>query len=218
MAMFGGRRMFRPASGANAGRGDNAHFKPVPMGSVPPPRPGTPGAVGGPPAPPAPRLTIGGTGGATSEPGKVAKNRAARKANSPRTKAKALKKIAPLEVPSGDMGSRAFKPTSEAGFVKSDPAFAYGQAREAEGRIAEAEKKEPWDRGQYNVRGPEKIKKFGSSYEMVDNPDQRSPMERDQDKVSAYVATGKGEYTPEGQAHLEKTGTEAKRKKLRPYG
>lgn len=219
MAVFGGRRMFRPASGANAGRGDNAHFKPVAMGSVPPRPPGSPGAVGGPPATPAPRLTIGGDAkGMASEQNKVPNTRAARKANSPKRMKKALKGVAPMQVPSGDPADRGFQPTSEAGFVKSDASFDYDQARKAEGRIAEANKKEPWDRGRYNVRGPEKIKKFGSNYEMIDNPDQRSEMERDTDKVSAYVATGKSDYSQEGQAHVAKFGTEAKRKKLRPYG
>jgi hypothetical protein len=153
-----------------------------------------------------------------SEQNKVPNTRAARKANSPKRMKKALKGVAPMQVPSGDPADRGFQPTSEAGFVKSDSAFDYDQARAAEGRVANANKVEPWNRGSYNVRGPEKIKKFGSNYEMIDNPDQRSEMERDQDKASTYVATGKNEFTPEGQAYLATEGTTAKRKKLRPYG
>lgn len=222
MAFFGGRRMFRPASGAGAGRGDNPHFKPVAMGSVPPAVPGTPGAVGGPPAPTPPRLKIGGdSAGATSNP--VPNTRAARKANSPKRKAKALKNVPSLGVPTGDAVEDRFKPVSDAGFIKSEPAHAYDRARAAEGRIADAEKKEPWDRGKYNVRGPRQVKGTSNPFkpskeEWIDNPDPRSPMERDQDTVSAYTATGQTEFNTAGRAHVEAKGTEAQRKRRMPYG
>lgn len=178
MAIFGGRRMFRPASGAGAGRGDDAHG----AGALP--------RIPGAPRPPAPPIKIG-SGASTPNP--LPNTRAARKANSPKAKARALKAVNknPL-TPSNDSFA------SKNGFEESDAARSYVIASGAEKRLA-ADKypSEPPKPATYTFAG----KEFPA--------DQRTMKQRDTDAVGSYKETGESH----NDEWLKEKGTQAIQKK-----
>ena len=126
-----------------------------------------------------------------------------------RRKDKALKNInkTPLK-PS--QKNNPFAQVSDAGFEMSDAADDYETAKRAESRLS--------GKGGPHLGyedSPKPIK--GLDGKMI-NPSQTSSFkERDQDTVSAYVATGKSPYSPEGEAHL--APKKAARKQLeKDYG
>lgn len=112
----------RIRGGAGAGRGDNPHDSGVDAGSS---------SMGGPPRPREIVKIDGGNAGASSNP--VPDTRAARKANSPKAKAKALKEVNknPLKK-SSDNDPFA----SPSGFVPSQAASDFTSANSAEKRLA----------------------------------------------------------------------------------
>jgi hypothetical protein len=114
-----------------------------------------------------------------------------------RRKDKALKKIneTPLK-PS--QKNNPFAQTSDAGFEMSDAASNYATAKRSESRLG------------FHKSAPH----LGYDSSSTQTP---SFKERDQDTVSAYVATGKSPYSPEGEAHL--APKKAARKQLeKDYG
>lgn len=120
MAKFMGFRVNRGASGAGAGRGDNPH-------AAPRPRPmGTP--------------FIGGTGaqhwGPSTQRNPVPNTRAARKANSPKAKARALKAVNKKPFGLEEYGVH--------GLAASDAELAYQNALLSQDRLMA-------DRGNYEV-------------------------------------------------------------------
>lgn len=180
MPSFRGIRVTR-TSGYGAGRGDNPHPS---MASMPP-SPGSPG--GPPPPPPLPPRPVG-----------MSDSRVARKANSPKRMAKALKNVNknPLGVHE-DEYSTAF--SSDYGFKESDAATAYNIALHAESSL----KNNKYD----SIPRPP-----GSNWtpEML--------REHDQDTVGSYLATGKGRYTDEAQSWIDKKGSGARKRRDAEYG
>lgn len=114
--------------------------------------------------------------------------RAARKANSPKAKEKALKKINKKPLTPEDT------PWSKTGFKQSEAASDYDSARYAEQRLA---------KGDY----PNLIHRTG-----------KEQKEFDQDTVGAYVATGKSTWSDEGRDWVDKKGSGAKKKRDEEYG
>ena len=132
---------------------------------------------------PTPRLTIGGSGGESVAPNAVPDTRAARKANSPKAKARALKEInknplTPLSNPAEDYFGRTFE--------ESPQAWDYRRAKTAESDLA-------------------------NGYPLVPGLTKESEDNRRKDIVGSYIATGKNEATPEGQAWMGKHGSRVKR-------
>ncbi len=140
---------------------------------------------------PKPRIKIGEDMAATKQ-GPVSNTRAARKANSPKAKAKALKSVNKNPMtPAGDGD----------GFIPSQAANDYTMAHNAESRLKDSE-----------------LNNNSSSY--VDQKATthrgnaiRPLRERDEDRVGAYIATGESPYGPKGEEWVAKEGFEARQKK-----
>lgn len=184
MSIFRGiRQTIR--GGAGAGRGDNAHASPAT--SMPaPPRP---------PRPPARPLKIDS---GSLEPNPVPNTRAARKANSPRAKAKALKEVnknplTPAEAPFG----------SEAGFHESTPAMDYNAARQAQQRMTDWG--QPTSHG-YSAYAIQQSKTLSGG-------DIRPMRERDSDRIGAYVNTGESPHGEKGSKWVAEHGYDVTKKR-----
>jgi len=178
MPSFKGFRVNRGASGAGAGRGDSpySHIK----APVPPPR-------GSGPRPPG-RTTIGS---ADIKPNPVPDTKAARKANSPKAKSKALKAINknPLKPSSGF--------ASDAGFERSQEAVDYDSARISESSLKRNNYR---DMPQNPITG----KAGRTATEQRDD---------DEDTVGSYLATGKNKYSTEGQKWMKENSADTRRKR-----
>lgn len=180
MPSFLGRRVNR-TNGAGAGRGDNPY--PGVKAPVPPPLGGPRGSGSG-------RMVIGGSGGASTEPNRVPDTKAARKANSPKAKAKALKAVNKNPLTPSDSFA------SDAGFERSDEAFTYDSARIAESSL----KRNTYKDMPKNMRG---LAGRTASEQRDD----------DEDTVGAYVATGKSKYSTEGQKWMKENSADTRRKR-----
>ena len=193
MPIFKGFRVNRGASGAGAGRGDSpySHIK----APVPPPR----GQATNPAFPQYRSMvsvnpysgaqTIGEKPPAQSVG--LSDNKAARKANSPKAKAKALKAINknPLKPSSGF--------ASDAGFERSQEAVDYDSARISESSLKRNNYR---DMPQNPITG----KAGRTATEQRDD---------DEDTVGSYLATGKNKYSTEGQKWMKENSADTRRKR-----
>ena len=184
MPIFKGFRVNRGASGAGAGRGDNPYSQ---------------GQMTNPAFPQYRSMvsinpysgvqTIGEKPPAQSVG--LSDNKAARKANSPKAKAKALKAInkTPLE-PSDSFAS-------DAGFRRSEASMDYDSARIAEGSLK---------RNNYRdmPKNPITGKAGRTATEQRDD---------DEDTVGSYLATGKNKYSTEGQKWMKENSADTRRKR-----
>ena len=114
--------------------------------------------------------------------------RAARKANSPKAKEKALKSINKNPLTPDDT------PWSKSGFKQSEAASDYDSARYSEQRLAKDE------------------------YPSLMHTSAKEFKESDEDTVGSYIATGKNRFSDEGQDWIAKKGSGAKKKRDEEYG
>lgn len=192
MPSFKGFRINRGASGAGAGRGDSpySHIK----APVPPPR----GQVTNPAFPQYRSMvsvnphsgvqTIGEMPPAQSVG--LSDNKAARKANSPKAKAKALKAINKNPLKPSDSFA------SEAGFERSQESVDYDSARIAESRLK-----------RNNYRDMPKSPSGKAGRTATEQKDY------DEDTVGSYLATGKSQHSTEGQKWMKENSADTRRKR-----
>ena len=108
-----------------------------------------------------PRLTIGGSGGESIAPNAVPDTKAARKANSPKAKARALKAVNKKPLTPVKPGEEWLG--SDAGFELSEPASTFSTAKSAERRLATGQSRSMIDGEKREADDKATVKKYAKT-------------------------------------------------------